>query len=54
MKTSTGIIDYHLKYCIEGGFSKITIQEGVYKKRGCEFHLQRVRMRPFLGLKIMS
>jgi hypothetical protein len=24
METSTRIIDYDLKYCIEGGFSKIT------------------------------
>jgi hypothetical protein len=24
MQTSTGIIDYYLKCCIEGGFSKIT------------------------------
>jgi hypothetical protein len=25
METSTGIIDYHLKGCIEGGFLKINI-----------------------------
>jgi hypothetical protein len=24
METSTGIIDYHLKGCMEGGFLKIT------------------------------
>jgi hypothetical protein len=34
MKTSTGIIDYYLKCCIEGGFSKITTTGSYLQKRG--------------------
>jgi hypothetical protein len=42
METSTGIIDYHLKGCMEGGFLKITTtgrSQALIRKKEGPFYL---------------